>query len=104
MAFRTVCGDIQLNQFEGDVYYLTDQDNHDKSLGVGSVVKCGRGRNRIVALQKSESDRLQSGWVVIDCSTKEVIGPFSPEQLAARSDVADIEVVDVLTMWKRLAK
>ncbi len=50
-TFRTVCGDLQLNQFEGDVYYLVDKRNNDQSVLSGAVARIGWGHGLIVAWQ-----------------------------------------------------
>jgi hypothetical protein len=100
-TFRTVCGDIQLENLE-EHFYLTDKANHDEGL-VGKVEKVGWGHGKIVVRSFRTADVNEvPTWSVVDCRSKAVVGPLSDQQFAQLGEVRDIQVVAAAQAWKGL--
>ena len=103
-SYRNVCGDIQLWWPEGDSFALTDRSNNDADLGVGNIRKMGVGNGAIVVWGEVGSKRVASGWFIVDCHAKSIVGPLSNAELQTNRSAQGIDALEIRKAWERLPK
>jgi hypothetical protein len=104
LSSRGITNGYELERFEGTLYYLVDETGLENGSGVldGSVERLGWNDRYIVAWRRADSGGDPNGWMVVDAQERNVSGPISDAELAARPELRGIRPVLAHEAWARL--